>query len=104
MLAVLPSSVETDDNKSCNVDCSKIRAPTESGDPSHMSDARDASTRGLTMPCNTSGHRGFQSTATSNKIFFFPSHSFGETDDPRDHNAVETDDPPTTSTTNARAY
>jgi len=39
----LPSSVETDDDKSCNVDCSKIKAPTESGDPSHMSDAHCAS-------------------------------------------------------------
>ena len=93
-----------DDDKSCNVDCSKIRAPTESGDPGHMSDMRDASTRGLTVPCNASGHRDFQSTATSNKIYFFPSHSFGETDDPHDHNAVKTDDPPTTSTTNMRAY
>jgi len=100
----LPSSVETDDDKSCNMDRSKIRAPTESGDPSHMSDTRDTSTRGLTAPCNASGHRDFQSTATSNKIYFFPSHSFGETDDPHDHNAVKTDDLPTTSTTNMRAY
>jgi len=100
----LPWSVEMDDDKSCNVDHSKIRAPTESGDPSHMSDMRDASTRGLTVPCNASGHRDFQSTATSNKIYFFPSHSFGEMDDPRDHNAVEMDDLPTTSTTNTHAY
>jgi len=100
----LPSSVETDDDKSCNVDRSKIRAPTESGDPSHMSDTRDASTRGLTAPCNASGRRDFQSTATSNKIYYFPSDSFGETDDPSNHNTIESDDPPTTSTANARAY
>ena len=100
----LPWSVETDDDKSCNVDCSKIRAPTESGDPSHMSDTCDASTRGLTAPCNVSGRRDLRSMATSNKIYFFPSHSFGEMDDPRDHNAVEMDDLPTTSTTNMHAY
>ena len=100
----LPSSVETDDDKSCNVDCSKIKAPTESGDPSHMSDMRDASTRGLTAPCNASGRRDFQSMATSNKIYYFPSDSFGETDDPHDHNTIESDDPPTTSTANTHAY
>jgi len=100
----LPLSVKTDNDKSCIVDHSKIRAPMESGDPSHMSDTGDASTRGLTVPCNMSGRRDFQSTATSNKIYFFPSHSFGETDNPHNHNAVEMDDLPTTSTTNTRAY
>jgi len=81
-----------------------VRAPMESGDPSHMSDTRDTLTRGLTTVCNASGRRDFQSMATSNKIYYFPSHSFEEMDNPHDHNTIETDDLSTPSTTNACAY
>jgi len=99
----LPWSVETDDDKSCNVACSP-KAATESCDPSHMVNADDTSTKGLTALYNAPGCRDLRSTAVSNEINNSPAHPFGESDSPHDHNAIETDDLSTPTIPNARTY
>ena len=99
----LPWSVETDDNKSCNVARSP-KAATESRDPSHMVNADDTSTKGLTALYNMPGCRDLQSTAVSNEINNSPAHPFGESDSPHNHNAIEMDDPPTPTIPNVHAY
>ena len=99
----LPWSVETDDDKSCNVARSP-KAATESCDLSHMVNTDDTSTKGLTALYNAPGCRDLRSTAVSNEINNSPAHPFGESDSPRDHNAIETDNPSTPTIPNARAY
>jgi len=99
----LPWSVETDNDKSCNVACSP-KATMESCDPSHMVNADDTSTKGLTVLYNTPGCCDLRSTAVSNEINNSPAHLFGESDSPRYHNAIKTDNPSTPSTTNVHAY
>ena len=97
-----PCAVETDDDKSCNVDRSP-KAATESCDPSHMVNASDASTRGLTALYNAPSCCDLRSTAPPNKIYRFPGHPFGEIDDPCDYNTIEANDLPTPPPSNAHA-
>ena len=97
-----PRAVETDSNKSCNVDYSNAKAATESCDSALTANAqRGTTTKGLTAVCNASDCHDLRSMAAPNKICHFPGHPFGETDDPCDYNKIETDDPPTPPTTKA---
>ena len=100
-----PCAVETDSNKSCNIGYSNAKAATESCDSALMANAqRGTTTKGLTAVCNTSDCCDLRSTTAPNKIYYFPGHSFGETDDLCDYNAIKTDDPPTKTNAHATAY
>ena len=91
-----------DENKSCSAQHS-TKAATESCDSSHMVNACDNSTRGLTALYNApAGCRDLRSTAARDKINQFLAHPFEEAVNPRDRNANKTDDPPTPPDNNAQ--
>ena len=90
-----PCPVKMDKNKSCSTEHS-TKAAMESCDSSHMVNACDNSTRGLTVLYNTPASCcDLRSTAAPDKINHFLAHPFEETVDPRDCNANKMDDPPT---------
>ena len=89
-----PCPVETDENKSCSAEHS-TKAATESCDLSHMVNACDNSTRGLTTLYNVPASCcDLQSTAAPDKINQFLAHLFKESVDPHDRNANKMDNPP----------
>ena len=88
-----PCPVETDENKSCSAQHS-TKATMESCDLSHMVNAHDNSTRGLTTLYNApAGCCDLRSKAAPDKINQFLAHPFEESVDPRDSNANKMDDP-----------
>jgi len=95
-----PCPVETDSNKSCSVDYSNAKAATESCDPSLTASAQ-RSTKGLTAHCNAFDRRDLWSTVTPNILCVRPpAHSLEEVENPSNHSAIKTDNPPSASITN----
>ena len=98
----LPCPVETDENKSCSGEHS-TKAATESCDSSHMVNARDNSTRGLTTLYNApAGCCNLWSKAAPDEINHFFAHPFEEIVDSRDRNVNKMDNLPTPSDNNAQ--
>ena len=90
-----PCPVEMDENKSCSAEHS-TKAATESCDLSHMVNARDNSTRGLTALYNAPASCcDLRSMVAPDKINQFLAHPFKKSVDPRNRNANKMDDPPT---------
>ena len=90
-----PCPVKTDRNKSCSTQYS-TKVAMESCDSSHMVNAHDNSTRGLTMLYNVPASCcNLQSKAAPNKINQFLAHPFEESADSHDRNANKMDDLPT---------
>ena len=100
----LPCPVETDSNKSCNVDYSNAKAAAESCDPALTATVQcSAITKGLAA--HASDHRDLWSTAISNKICVCsPANVFREINNPWICNANEADDQSTRSISNSTAY